>query len=284
MTPEEALELINASEHTSYSLNAQYSGGEDHGAYRVVSIDGTRAVLKVNSNPQWIRQVERAKATTAHLAGLGYPVPKYLVTGSTDRGTYSLQSELPGMGVEPTPQAVTSLLHFIDLQRNQAISEVQGQDWVWYLMDVVFRGEWGLVRALMQFSADSSVLVTDIENLVLGLQGKMLPKTDLVHGDMGFTQVLLQNGAVSGVLDWNQAGYGDVTQDLMSLWYSLLGYADSRDLVLQQALQQSDREAVRIHAAYKMLADVSWHINKPGGDAVSAIARARIAIGLIRQT
>src|SRR6185312_11556656 len=97
MTPEEALELINASEHTSYSLNAQYSGSEDHGAYRVVDPSGSRAVLKVNSNPQWIRQIERAKAATSHLAGLGYPVPKYLISGSTDRGTYSLQSELPGM-------------------------------------------------------------------------------------------------------------------------------------------------------------------------------------------
>lgn len=283
MTPEEALELINASEHTSYSLNAQYSGSEDHGAYRVVDQAGAKAVLKVNSNPQWIRQIERAKAATAHLAGLGYPVPKYLVAGSTDRGTYSLQSELPGMGADPSAQGTTSLLHFIDLQKNQAISEVQGQDWVWYQMDVVFRGEWGLVRALMQFSAESSALVTDMENLVVGLQGKMLPKTDLVHGDMGYSQVLFQNGAVSGVVDWDQVGYGDVTQDLVSLWYSLLNSPESRDLVLQHTLQTSDREAVRIHAVYKMLADVSWHINKPGGDAATAIARARTALDLVRQ-
>src|SRR5690349_17436724 len=90
MTPDEALEYINAEIHSTYSLNAEFAGGQDSGAFRVVSAEGVRAVLKLNPNPQWINQVQRARAATAHLAGLGYPAPKYLVVGSTDRGTFSL--------------------------------------------------------------------------------------------------------------------------------------------------------------------------------------------------
>jgi VCBS repeat-containing protein len=162
MTPQEALELINASQHTAYTLNAQYSGGEDQGAFQVVNADGSRAVLKLNRNPQWISQVERAKAAAVHLKALGYPVPTYLLVGSTDRGTYSLQTELPGAADEPTVDRMNDLLRIIDLQKGQVISEVQGQDWVWYITDVVFRGESGHVRAMMQFSAETSALVAQI--------------------------------------------------------------------------------------------------------------------------
>src|SRR5215207_3829018 len=120
MSPEEALEYINAEIHTAYALNAEYAGGSDSGAYRVANTDGSRAVLKINANPQWVSQVQRAKAATKHLATLSYPVPSYLVVGSTDHGTYSLQSELTGSGGEPAPETITRLIALIELQKGQA--------------------------------------------------------------------------------------------------------------------------------------------------------------------
>jgi hypothetical protein len=283
MSPQEALELVNGSEHTTYTLSAQYSGGEDQGAFQLVDSAGTRAVLKLNRNPLWVNQVQRAKAATEHLKKLGYPVPVYLLVGSNDRGTYSLQSELPGVAGEPTVERITALLKVLDLQKDQLISEVQGQDWVWYLTDVVFRGESGHVRALMQFSTETSALVAEIEGLVAGLQGKALPKTDLVHGDMGIKQVLFQDNVVSGVLDWDQVGYGDRTMDLVSLWYSIMQMPDARDLVMKHMLEISDKERIKICAAYKMLTMVAWNITKGGGDVAPAAMLARTATEQLKQ-
>jgi aminoglycoside phosphotransferase len=282
MSPETALDQINAELHTVYALNSEYAGGADTGAFRVANSDGTRAVLKINPNPQWVKQVQRAKAATDHLVTLGYPAPKYLSVGSNDSGTYSLQSELPGTSATPTADAIASIIKLIELQKGQAISEVQGQDWVWYLMDVVFRGESGNVRAMMQFGPETSALVTDIESLVLGLQAKQLPKTDLVHGDMVISQFLFNGTDVSGVVDWDQVGYGDRTQDYVSLWYSLMAVPEPRDLVLQQARTISDPDAIKIHAVYKILTDVAWNINKSGGDVMAAVFQARTAIELLR--
>jgi aminoglycoside phosphotransferase (APT) family kinase protein len=281
MTPQEALELINASQHTAYTLNAQYSGGEDQGAFQVVNADGSRAVLKLNRNPQWISQVERAKAAAVHLKALGYPVPTYLLVGSTDRGTYSLQTELPGAADEPTVDRMNDLLRIIDLQKGQVISEVQGQDWVWYITDVVFRGESGHVRAMMQFSAETSALVAQIESLVAGLQGKVLSKNDLVHGDMGINQVLFQGQKVTGVIDWDQVGYGDRAIDLVSLWYSIMQAPEARDAVMKHMLEVSDKDTIKICAAYKMLTMVAWNITKGGGDVAPAAMLARTAIELL---
>lgn len=283
MTPQEALELINAANHTDYSVSMQYSGGEDQGAFQVVKSDGSHAVLKINRNPLWVSQIKRAKAATDHLRSLGYPVPTYTVVDSTDRGTFSIQSELPGQPGEPTPELIKQVTALIDLQKGQTISEVQGQDWVWYMNAVVFRGEFGNVRALMQYSPETSALVADIEGLVAGLDGKMLPQTDLVHGDMAFGQVLVNDGKVSGVVDWDQVGYGDRTMDLASLWYSLVNYPDSAAPVMQHMLEVSDKETIKICAAYKMLSMVAWHINKVGGEVGMASEQARTALGLLRQ-
>ncbi len=283
MTPQEALELINASAHTDYTLTLQYSGGEDQGAFQVTKSDGTRAVLKINRNPLWVSQIKRAKAATDHLRGLGDPVPNYLVIDSTDRGTFSLQSELPGSPAEVTLDLMKQTVGLIELQKGQTISEVQGQDWVWYMNSVVFRGEFGNVRALMQYSAETSALVADIEGLVAGLDGKMLPQTDLVHGDMEFNQVLAKEGKVTGIVDWDQVGYGDRTMDLASLWYSIVQKPEPRDFIMQHMLEVSDKETIKICAAYKMLSVVAWHINKVGGEVEDSAEQARTALGLLRQ-
>jgi aminoglycoside phosphotransferase (APT) family kinase protein len=284
MTPEVAIELINAAHHTTYVLGQQYSGGEDQGAYRIEDTAGQRAVLKVSRNPRWADQVRRGKAATDRLRTLGYPVPTYTFIESVDNGSYWIESELPGGGVigNPTSQQITDLIRLIDLQKDQAISEVQGQDWVWYIADVVFRGESGNVRALMQFSPATSAIVYAAEALVAGLQGKMLPKTDLVHGAMSISQVLFSEQSVSGVLDWDQAGYGDRTIDLTGLWYSILDATQERDLVMQHMLEVSDKDAIKIYAVNKILAQVAWHINKVHGEVDQQVIQAGKAIELLK--
>jgi len=284
MSPQSALEFINASKHTQWMISAQYSGGEQGGAYQVVVPAGTHAVLKINPNPMWINEVKRAEAATNHLKPLGYPVPTYSVIESTDSGTYSLQSELPGATVEaPSVEGIADVVRLIELQKDQLISEVQGQDWVWYIMNVVFRGESGNVRALMQFSAETSALVSDIESIVMGLDGKVIPKTDLVHGDMGLDQVLFQGQAVSGVLDWDQVGYGHRIIDLAALWYSIVQYEEPAASVMKHMLSISDPESIKICAAYKMLSVVAWNINTVGGAVGAAAAQARAALRVLHK-
>jgi aminoglycoside phosphotransferase len=282
MNPDSALKYINAALHAGYTVSSQFSGSADQGAFRVSSPDGKTAVLKLSRNPQWRSQIERAKAATDHLGALGYPVPTYLHIGSMDEGTYWLETELPGLPVDhPTSGQISELLRLIELQKGQTISAVQGQDWGWYVTSVVFRGESGLVRVLMQFSSETSALAAQIEGLALGLDNKVLPNTDLVHGDLTIGQVLSRGDIISGVLDWDQVGYGDRTLDLVGLWYSLIDRPDSRDLVMKRLLEDSDRDTIKIYGAYKMLANISWQINKVGGDVTAVSAQAQTAIDLL---
>jgi thiamine kinase-like enzyme len=284
MGPQVALDYINAAKSTKYVLDNQFSGGENQGAFRVVNSDGTTAVLKFSTNPQWRSQIERAKAVTDKLRPLGYPVPSYLYVDATDTGTFWLENELPGMANgSPPPEQTTKLIDLIELQKDQVTSEVSGQDWSWYVTSTVFRGESGLVRALMQFSAETSALASEIEALAKGLDGKVLRNSDLVHGDLGISQVLFAGQDVAAVLDWDQAGYGDRALDLVSLWYSLINVPAARDTVYAQMLQISDLELIKIFAAYKMLAMIAWHINKVGGDVGGVVADSRTALRILTQ-
>jgi aminoglycoside phosphotransferase (APT) family kinase protein len=282
MTPESALEFINAAKSTQFSVAGQFSGGEDQGAFRVSTPDGQTAVLKISKNPQWKKQVERAKAATDHLRPLGYPVPTYMYIDATDAGTFWLEDELPGQPVEqPSPGQIDALLGLVELQKNQTISQVQGQDWGWYATSVVFRGESGLVRQMMQYGTETSALAAQIEALALGLDTKVLPNTDLVHGDFGIQQVLIEGETISAVLDWDQVGYGDRTLDLVGLWYSLMDHTEARDQVMKHMLEVSDKDAVKIFASYRMLASVSEEFSKTGGDITGASQRASTALGLL---
>jgi aminoglycoside phosphotransferase len=282
MGPEVALEYINAAMSKHYRVEIQYSGGEDQGAFRVINDDNTRAVLKLSKNPGWLSQIERAKAATKHLSQVGYPAPKYLYIDATDSGTFWLENELPGDHADtPTLEQINSLIAVIELQKDQIISEVQGQDWSWYASSAVFRGESGLVRTLMQFSNETSALAAAIEGLVLGLDGLVLSQTDMVHGDLGISQVLFSGNSVSAVLDWDQAGYGDRTMDLVGLWFSLMHDPASRDAVYAHMLQVSNPNAIKVFASYTMLSKIAWHIHKAGGDVADAIAQTRTALGIL---
>ena len=54
--------------------------------------------------------------------------------------------------------------------------------------------------------------------------GHRLPSVDLVHGDLNLTNVLAADGAISGIVDWDDAGVGCRAADLAGLlldWHRL---------------------------------------------------------------
>ena len=282
MSPEIALDSINAAKSTTYTLSDQLAGSATQKAYRVVDGDNKAAILKYSDNPMWRTQIERAKAATDHLRPLGYPVPAYLHIDGTSAGTFWLENELPGQPLAaPTSAQIEHLLALIELQKGQTISAVQGQDWSWYAMGIVFRGDSGFVRYLMQFSTQTSALAAQIEGLVLGLDGKALGNTDLVHGAFSLSQVLAESDDLTGVINWDQVGYGDRTMDLVSLWYSLMDQPAPRDQVFAALLKASDPQAIKIFAAYKMLATIAEQINKAGGEVATVAEQAKAALQIL---
>ncbi len=283
MDPELALDLLNTSVRSTYTLQAQYSGGEDRGAFRVLSPSGTPAVLKTNLNPRWVKQVQRAQSAAERLRQLGYPAPNYIAVGATDAGTYSLQSELPGEPVEtPSADQIKAVLALIELQKDHAIPELDGQDWSWYVKDMLFSGDSNHTHSLAQYSRETADLAFEIKGLIAGLQNEPLRTTDIVHGDFVLAQVLFSGPNVSGVVDWDQVGHGDRTTDLVALWMSAIDQPAANDLILAHMRSIATPAVIKLCAAHKMLLTIGWHINKAGGDVPGAVAQARAALEHLR--
>ena len=76
----ELVGFINRRHETSFSLTGRLEGGTG-GAYGLVDIDGSRAVLKRAARPQRDDQLARTVRVVDALRRVGYPAPAYLHVG-----------------------------------------------------------------------------------------------------------------------------------------------------------------------------------------------------------
>ena len=75
------------------------------------------------------------------------------------------------------------------------------------------------------------------------------------HGDLQVAHVFVDDGEVSGVLDWTEAGRGDAAYDLAVL---TLGHREHLDDVLAGYGADVDREVVRAWWVLRSLTAVRW--------------------------
>ncbi|WP_460458635.1 phosphotransferase family protein [Angustibacter peucedani] len=77
------------------------------------------------------------------------------------------------------------------------------------------------------------------------------------HGDLQVDHVFVDGGAVTGILDWSEAGQGDAMFDLAIL---TLGEPERLDDLLVGYGSDVDRDAVRGHRSLRSLTAIRWLI------------------------
>jgi aminoglycoside phosphotransferase (APT) family kinase protein len=96
-----------------------------------------------------------------------------------------------------------------------------GWDVSWWISAVLFEGWegwWQTARQVAPREADR------VRAFLEPAWGWRLPAVDVVHHDFGLSNVLARDGAVTGVVDWDDAGTGSRATDLASLlfdWHRL---------------------------------------------------------------
>lgn len=279
------LSLVNADHSTKYELIGRFSTGE-WGAYRIAEPEGRSAVLKffldlqdtniVDADPDLARQI------TDHLRSLAYPTPRHLHGGwLRGDGLYWVMEELPGRPLweNPTVSQVERLLSFLRLQRNQAVSE--RQDLSVYVKAVVFEGRYGRSHKLATYSTETRELMDQVERSVKGLEDLLLTRRDIVHGDFSYHQAMVENGNITGIIDWQEAGCGDWLIDLTRLMYSLHDRSELAAPVVEE-VEHEDPRKIRLYTAYTVLEMVSWPVYRHSWEVSSgAINKARSALDFV---
>jgi Ser/Thr protein kinase RdoA (MazF antagonist) len=163
---------------------------------------------------------ERAAWTAEALSLLrerGMPVPVPLWWGRLDERWWALvQPQLPGEPVDTVDVSLLEeLLALVELQAEPLLGP-GGCDVSWWVGVVVFEGWEGWWEGAEQAAPGTA---RRLRGFLEPAGGYQLPVADLVHGDLNLSNVLRQDGAISGVVDWDHLGVGSRALDLTSLLF-----------------------------------------------------------------
>jgi aminoglycoside phosphotransferase (APT) family kinase protein len=204
----------------------------------------------------------RAAVVTERLRELGYPAPRYVRV----EPDWALQEELPGEPLEPwipLPEAIVGrLLELHELQTEPFPATWSGS-WPRVVAASVLSGARSYLRlaTLRDHSDRSRELLARCQDAVRRF-GDRVPDSDaIVHWDFTPDNVLVRDGQVSGVIDWEGARPGDVRFDLVTLAF----YAPGTPL-LESALADLDPGLRAAYQAHLCVRQAEWSLRRHDAD------------------
>lgn len=248
------LDELNARHGTNFRATGQYEGGE-FGAVRLVDGRGRRYVFK--QQPPGL-----APATTEALRPLGYPAPRYVVWDED----YHVQDELPGevawrgWGAASGP-IMERLLELNELQEGRAVDNETA--WPDSIVESVVVGysEYAVVGTLERHSDESRELLRLCRRAVERHAERVRGRRDVVHWDYTLSNVLVDAGRVTGVIDWSGTRSGDRLFDLATLIYYAKGEAPKLE---RYVVDRIGREGLSVYLAHMCVRQSDWSLRHHG--------------------
>ena len=259
MTLLQVVELIR--EHRGLNLRAvgAFAGGEV-GATDVRGDDGSRYVLK-----WWDGDADsgrRAAALVERLRQRTYPIPRFILADDIDGVTVMLQEYVEGtVSDDVSEETIATLISLNHLQ--VGAGDLASPDWTSYIVGSLLNGCDGycLHEPLRDYDRRTAALLETIQ--ASGEAVDELPSGDAVHLDFHHRNVLVADGAVSAVIDWEGCRSGDSVFDLVTLAFGLTVAqvpARARERVREEVSRRAAPDVRRAYAAHMALRQVDWSI------------------------
>ncbi len=212
-----------------FELGARARGGRSQGAWFATAPGGAPVVLK------WSDDEAMADRYAALLPGLdelrarGVPVPEYLHVGAFDGGTLSAQRVLPGRSEEnPSPAVVGAMVECVAAQAGIGGPRPAADQPTWggFVVGALTVGQdgWARHEPLRAGGRRSAAVLDRAEAVGADADPGWFPDDGLVHRDLHTGNVLVDNGVLSGIIDWEDACAGDHRFDLVGFAFDLDGH------------------------------------------------------------
>ena len=212
-----------------FELGARAPGGRSQGAWFATAPDGAPIVLK------WSHDETMADRYAALLPGLdelrarGVPVPEYLHVGAFDGGTLSAQRLLPGRSEDnPSPAVVESMARCIAAKAGIGGPRPAADQRTWgaSIVRALAVGQDGRAphEPLRTGGRRSAAVLDRVEAVGADADPGWFPDDGLVHRDLHTDNVLIDDDALSGIIDWEDACAGDYRFDLVAFAFDLDGH------------------------------------------------------------
>jgi Ser/Thr protein kinase RdoA (MazF antagonist) len=273
---------VNA-EHLSelgLELEGRAPGGESGGAWFARAADGERVVLK------WFAGEGMADRYAALLPALdvlrlrGVPVPEYRLVRAVDGWTISAQQALPGrsFAVWP-PRLIDQVIAAINAAAGIAGPPSPGQGWAQYVVETLTVGEDGGAphASLREHSDRACRIADDIESVGVAADPSWFPTSGLVHLDLHTDNVrALDDGTLTGIIDWEDACAGDHRYDLVAFAFDLDGHGQQ---IWERIAELVEPRVLRAYAAHMVLRRTDWAIRCRPDDVPRQLDRAERVLG-----
>jgi hypothetical protein len=260
MKPTTLLQHINIVHGTTFALLERYADGEQ-GAFAVLDRTGRRGVMKWQSGISNLGRMQDAQAVTNLLRNDLYPAPHYLFIGCAQEGVYSIQTTLPGSPMRNVTAAIAARL--LEINRIQAGCALPGlRDWHQEAVSTVLFGGNGYCvhTSLQHHSQETSHLLKILQSITTRYQHEPHRTGDIVHNDFQHSNVLIDDGQVSGIIDWDAPYAGERVFDIATLLFYAYNDLDVRALLWQAALAQASLNLLRLYFAHLILRQVDWSL------------------------
>ena len=212
-----------------FELGASVLGGRSQGAYFATAPDGSPVVLK------WSPDETMADRYAALLPGLdelrarGVPVPEYVHVSTFDGGTLSAQRFLPGRSEDnPSPAVVESMVECIAAKAGIGGPRPAADQRTWGTFVVrtlkVGHDRLAMHEPLRTGDRHTATVLDRVEAVGAEVDPSWFPNDGLVHLDLHTDNVLIDDGTISGIIDWEEACAGDHRFDLVAFAFDLDGH------------------------------------------------------------
>ena len=257
--PDAIVDSINRCHGTRFRLMRAAAGGESGAACILVDDSGVEYILKWGAGGEFRRR--QAVAITQRLRNRGYPAPEFIAIGEHNEAQYLVQKMLSGStSTEITPALLQRIVELNHLQSDVAADLEDG--WPARIVQSLEHGfkDWCVHDSLAAHSEETAPMLEELQ-LTARLVGTGSFRTrDAVHFDFSSANILVENGAISGVIDWNGCCAGDRAFDLVTLGYYALENESIAAWLLERAREISGPKAVALYLSHMVLRQLDWSI------------------------
>jgi aminoglycoside phosphotransferase (APT) family kinase protein len=259
----------------------------DHGVggTSLVEIDGSLRVLKAWRLRSAAEEdhLDEALELAETMRGRGVPVPALIERGRAEGCGYLVWEFLDGEWSDQLgAEAVADLMSVIAVARGAA--PMANTTWVAELETMLHQGDasFDTVPAALAASTTAEAVLTEARRRLAACETAALPTSDIVHGDFAPENLLLRDGRVVGVVDWERARVGDAGLDLVGAIFDI-EIGEKAPVALRDAVWRTAREvlpgdALALYVGVYAVRYLSWSIGTDMEGDVLALAHRMLRL------
>jgi len=198
----------------------------DHGVggTSLIDLEGSLRVLKAwrLGSAEDDGRLDDALELAATMRERGVPVPTVIERGRSGGCGYLVHEYLDGEWSDDLgPEAVADLLSVIEVARGAA--PTPNANWAAELETMLCQGDnsFDMDPAALAASTAADTVLTEARRRLAACDTTLLRTSDIVHGDFAPENLLLRDGRVVGVVDWERARVGDAGLDLVGAIFDI---------------------------------------------------------------